>query len=100
MKLISISEAAEILGYSVKGLRRIVERSRARCQGTRSPGPTIRFFQAGRGAPIKFRLEWIEEFIEEHTFHPDAAIVKPRQRKNQAVVVRENSGLDRALLDL
>lgn len=70
MKLLSLPEAADALGYSVKGLRKIVDRSRAKANGVRTRGPTIRFFQTSKGAPVKFKREWLEEFIEEHTVHP------------------------------
>jgi len=70
MKLLSLREAAEALGYTIKGLRKIVDRSRARANGVRTRGPTIRFFQTSRGAPVKFRPEWIEEFVDQCTIDP------------------------------
>jgi|GEM_PF-2902074 len=71
MRLLSLQEAADALGYTVKGLRRIIDRSRARARGLRTRGPTIKFFQAGEHSPIKFRREWIEEFVADHTVDPD-----------------------------
>jgi hypothetical protein len=68
--LLGIREAAEVLGYTEKGLRKIVDRSRAKAQGARTRGPTIRFFQTSKGAPVKFRPEWIEEFIDDYTIDP------------------------------
>jgi excisionase family DNA binding protein len=47
--LLTLSEAAEILGYKPSGLRKLVKRG------------SIRHIQVGRG-PIKFRREWLEEF--------------------------------------
>jgi hypothetical protein len=70
MRLWTLQEAAEALGYSVKGLRKIVDRSRAQTRGLRTRGPTIKFFQAGERSPIKFKPEWIEEFIAGHTVDP------------------------------
>jgi hypothetical protein len=70
MRLLNLREAADALGYTVKGLRRIVERSRAKARGARIRGPTIKFFQAGEHSPIKFRGEWLEEFIAAHTVDP------------------------------
>jgi hypothetical protein len=70
MRLWTLQEAAEALGYSVKGLRKIVDRSRARARGLRTRGPTIKFFQAGERSPIKFKSEWIEEFIAGNTVDP------------------------------
>jgi hypothetical protein len=86
MRLLNLQEAAETLGYTVKGLRRIVERSRAKARGVRTRGPTIKFFQAGEHSPIKFRREWIEEFIVGHT-------VDPGNGKEHKSAV-ENFGLD------
>lgn len=65
--MLSLQEAAEKLGYTTKGLRKIVDRSRAKANGAETRGPTITFFQTTKGAPVKFRPEWIDEFIEAHT---------------------------------
>ncbi|MCH7728443.1 MAG: hypothetical protein IH991_18485 [Planctomycetes bacterium] len=83
MKLLNIQEAADALGYTVKGLRKIVDRSRARAQGARTRGPTICFFQTVKGAPIKFREEWIEEFIEQHTIDPTAGVANGKSRRKR-----------------
>ena len=86
MKLLSIREAAEMLDYTEKGLRKIVERSRSKAAGARTHGPTIKFFQTGKGAPIKFRPEWIEEFIGENTVDPSKeATSTDGQRKRKKV---------------
>ncbi len=53
MNLLSLKEAAEILGYTERGLRKIVERSKAKSNGVRTHGPTIKFFQTEPSAPIK-----------------------------------------------
>jgi hypothetical protein len=84
MKLLSIREAAEMLDYTEKGLRKIVERSRAKAAGARTRGPTIKFFQTSKGAPIKFRPEWIEEFIDENTVDPSERLVPPDGRRKRA----------------
>ena len=84
MKLLSLQEAAEAIGYTAKGLRKIVDRSRLRANGGRTRGPTIKFFQAGPGSPIRFKEEWLEEFITEHTTDPGNG--KPRPRKKRAKV--------------
>lgn len=67
MNLLSLQEAADKLGYTVKGLRKIVDRSRAKANGEETDGPTITFFQTTKGAPVKFKQEWIDQFIREHT---------------------------------
>ena len=81
--LLSIQEAADALGYSVKGVRKIVDRSRAKARGVRIHGPTIRFFQTTRGAPVMFKEEWIEEFIDEHTVDPEKGIPSSNGRKKK-----------------
>lgn len=101
MNMLSISEAAEILGYTVKGLRKIIDRSKAKVQGARVRGPTIRFFQTTKGASVKFKLEWVEEFIERHTIDPFAHERRASLRNHrQAVHIHATSGLDEQLFDL
>ena len=73
MKLLSLQEAAEKLGYTVKGLRKIVDRSRANANGAETRGPTITFFQTSKGAPVKFKEEWNEKFIEQHTITQESS---------------------------
>jgi hypothetical protein len=90
MSLVSLQEAAEALGYTVKGLRRIVARSRAKANGARTRGPTIKFFQAGKNAPIKFKAVWVEEFIKAHTVDPARGSSVPRI----AAPLKESCGLD------
>jgi len=57
-------------GYTEKGFRKIIDRSRAAAKGELVRGPTIKFFQPGKRAPIKFRQEWIDEFIDDNTVEP------------------------------
>lgn len=49
--MLNLRQAAEKLGYSTSGLRKLVNRG------------AIRHFQPGPRARIKFRVEWVEEFI-------------------------------------
>jgi len=93
MRLLGIREAAQMLGYTEKGLRKIVERSRAKANGARTRGPTIRYFQTCKGAPVKFKREWIEEFIDEYT-------VDPAPQKVPEFVPKETFGLDAELFDV
>lgn len=81
--LLTLPEAAEALGYTVKGLRKIVDRSRAKANGGRTRGPTIKFFQPMPGSPIRFREEWIEEFIEENTTDPANGAPPARKRRQK-----------------
>jgi hypothetical protein len=55
--MLSLNEAAAILGYKPAGLRKIVAATK---EG--KPGPSICFAQVGKG-PIRFRREWLDEFI-------------------------------------
>jgi hypothetical protein len=71
--MFDITEAAKRLGYSAKGLRKIVERSRAKANGAQTIGPTITFFQAGPRGAIRFRPEWLDSFVAENTIDPHAA---------------------------
>jgi hypothetical protein len=84
--MLSLREAAAVLGYTEHGLRKIVDRSRRKAKGVRIAGPTIRFFQTTASAPIKFRPEWLEEFVAAHTVNPvarAAPIEPPKPRKTE-----------------
>jgi hypothetical protein len=74
MKLLSLQEAAELLGYTTKGLRKIVDRSRVNANGAETRGPTITFFQTSKGAPVKFKQEWIDDFIQQHTITQETEV--------------------------
>ena len=87
MKLLTLQQAADALGYSVKGLRKIVDRSRAKASGVRTRGPTIRFFQPAKGSPVKFREEWLEEFVEQHTVNPGDGVAPPRKQARAEVAL-------------
>ncbi len=62
--LMTINQAADYLGYSVSGLRKLVNRG------------IIRYFQATEGAALKFKREWLDDFIEANT--------KPSEQKESA----------------
>jgi hypothetical protein len=66
--LLTLEEAAAQLGYSASGLRKIVNSTKAG-----KGGAGILFFQVGRG-PIKFRQEWLDEFVEANAVVP----IRPR----------------------
>jgi len=59
----------------------------------RGRGPTIRFFQSCKGAPIKFKTEWIEKFIDRCTV--DSLPTNPPE-----YVANETFGLDAELFDV
>jgi hypothetical protein len=50
--VVSLNEAARILGMSASGLRKVVRRG------------AIRFSQSRPHSPIKFRREWLGEYVE------------------------------------
>ena len=96
--MLTIVEAAHRLGYTVKGLRNIVDRSRARAQGRPARGPVIKFMQVSRKSPLLFREEWIEEFIDACTIDPNVAQPEsPKRkpcRKSTPLSIESTSGLD------
>ncbi len=73
--MLRLQEAAEYLGYTVKGLRNLVARTRGSLAGAETEGPTIHFFQATKGGPILFRKEWLDQFVREHQV--DACAYQP-----------------------
>ena len=53
--LLSLREAATLLGYTPKGLRKIVSRK------------GIQVCQSRKWAPLKFKREWLDDFVDGHT---------------------------------
>jgi hypothetical protein len=53
--MLSLREASALLGYTESGLRKIVARK------------GIESFQAKRWGPIKFKREWLDGFVDNHT---------------------------------
>lgn len=93
--LLSLEEAATLLGYSPSGLRKIVNRTRSG-----KPGPSIRFFQAGRG-PIKFRPEWVDDFVVANTTAPKSVERSPARKPAapaSPVILKPQFGFDPSLL--
>jgi hypothetical protein len=70
--LLSLEDAAKLLGYTPSGLRKIVRRTR---EG--KAGPAIRFFQVGKG-PIRFRSEWLDDFVDGNSVMPERARVRAK----------------------
>jgi hypothetical protein len=87
--LISLSEAAEFLGYSTSGLRKLVRRH------------VIQFFQARAHSPIKFRREWLDEFIDAGSVKPGEVEAPRRSRKRKTPLQFKSGahGFDASLLD-
>jgi hypothetical protein len=69
ISLLSLAEVATILKYSESYLRKLCKDGK------------IRFQQASKYAPIRFRQEWIEEFIEQTTFDPSEDSPAPSPKR-------------------
>ena len=71
VELLSLKEAAAYLGYTERGLRKIVGRSwLARLRTGSWNVPTIEFSQAGKRGAIRFRREWLDDFINKGRVMP------------------------------
>ena len=90
--LISFEQALRILGMKERRLRGIIQTTRDRIAGKRTTGPTIRFFQYHPKAAIKFRLEWLEEFIREHTYDPRPSLLPPPELRRRQPKEPETAG--------
>jgi hypothetical protein len=93
-ELLTLNEAAKVLGYTASGLRRIVNRTKAGGQG-----PTINFLQVGQG-PIKFRHEWLDEFIKANTLSPQGVERQPKKQPapSPVIVIEPRYGFDPSFL--
>ncbi len=91
-EMLTLPEAAKLLGYTEKGLRNIVERSKRARAGQRVDAPTIEFAQAGVRGAIRFRREWLDAFI---AGRPPAPTTKT---KGAAVRAKSSHGLNYGLL--
>jgi len=80
--LLTIAEAAPLLGRSVHEVRKLVARSRRAARGETVKGATIRFCQDGKGGTIRFRPEWIEEYVDRTTVEPGNE--KPRVTRGKS----------------
>ena len=77
--LIDLATAAELLGYKPAGLRKVVKAGQ------------IRYVQNGKG-PIKFRREWVEEFIKSN--NPKGVERSPSQRRTPPPPISTVTGFD------
>jgi hypothetical protein len=95
--MLDIRDAAAFLGYKgTKALRKIVDRSKAQAQGARAKGPTIKFFQVGPRAPIRFQRQWLLEFIDDHTVDPSMAATGSKPVKRKRCLPDASHGFDSA----
>ena len=73
--MLSFEESANYLGMSVSGLRKIVRKGK------------IRYFQSGRCGRIKFKKEWLDDYIEENSQHRQEPPAKVGRKKKPQLVV-------------
>ncbi len=75
--MIPLAAAASQLYYSTSGLRKIVARTKSG-----RPGAKIQFFQIGSGH-IKFRQEWLDEFVRSNSIGPDEKVTLRKTTKSR-----------------
>jgi hypothetical protein len=79
-RLLDMKEAAAQLDYEPSGLYEIVKRTKAG-----KGGAQIQFFQIGTG-PIKFKQEWIDEFVLANSIEPGQITPARRPKRQQRTV--------------
>ena len=95
--LLSVKQGAMRLGYSLSGMRKLIEKSKRRLQGYPVKGPTIRFFQPNLGDEIKFRSEWLEDYINACTHEPEKMPLKTLVAKSKRNKDRRSGSMMRAM---
>ena len=70
--LLSLAQAAEYLGASESGLRKIVERSRKLLANGKPP--LITWCQHGKWGRIHFREVWLDDYIDDGIPEPSEAV--------------------------
>jgi hypothetical protein len=80
--MLNIKEAARWMGLSVRSLRRNVDRSKRR--GGPVDGLTIKYVQIGDRGPIRFKPEWLAQFVNDHAVNPLAKplVYEAKKRKS------------------
>lgn len=101
--LLSMKEAAQYLGLTMAGMRKLVARSQQRLRGLPMNGRTIMFYQAVPRGDIKFRPRWLEDYIDRCTHDPESAPLRTLTPKRKAIPQRpavrvSASGFDSSLL--
>lgn len=82
--LIGLAEAARILGYQADGLRKLVKQKR------------IKYVQHGQGR-IKFRREWLNNYIDSNSSGPQDIKRSPAQRRRPPVNFKPRYRFDPSL---
>lgn len=79
--ILNIKEAARWMGLSVRSLRRNVDRSKR--PGGPVDGLTIKYVQIGDRGPIRFKPEWLAQFVNDHAVPPWPSpwCTKPRRER-------------------
>ena len=95
VELLSLKEAAAYLGYTERGLRKIVGRSWLARRGRIVNAPTIEFSQAGKRGAIRFRREWLDDFINKGRVMPIPDLPLATRRRTYR---GKSHGLDYGLL--
>ncbi len=80
--LINLRRAAEYLGLTPSGLRKLVAKRE------------VRYFQRKRHSPIMFKREWLDEYVAKHTFVPKDEM-PPAKRTNRRRISRQPAIDDR-----
>jgi excisionase family DNA binding protein len=75
--MLDIEDVARQLGCTVSGVRKVVARGE------------IRYFQHGKRGRLKFKPEWVDEFVVKHTHaptdeQPRRAPAQPNRKKSIA----------------
>ena len=75
-RMLHLREAAEYIGMTASGLRKLVGRKE------------IRYCQRKSHSPILFKPEWLDEYVAKHTLIPKDELppVAPRTRKKRRLV--------------
>ena len=73
--MLDIEDVAQQLGCTISGIRKLVVRGE------------LRYFQHGKRGRLKFKPEWIDEFVTKHTVaptdeQPQRVLARPRKNRS------------------
>jgi hypothetical protein len=90
--LLSLGQAAEYLGISTSGLRKIVERSRKLLANGKPP--LITWCQHGKWGRIRFREVWLDDYIDGGIPEPSEAVpIAKRPRTDHGETPSSDHGI-------
>lgn len=81
--MLDLQQASNHLGMTTSGLRKLVSAGK------------ITYFQDGKHARIRFKQEWLDAYINEHTHKPQEETKKARCKRHRAF----NGDLGGSVLD-